>query len=86
MVLGTNTHLLYVLQTEPAVTIFDWSLWHQLMKHLNPQQRHALVEAFEGRLAWGTTREAGEGEEGCLPGFFSRPGAGGPPGKHACHT
>ena len=31
--------LLYVLQTEPAVTIFDWSLWHQLVKHLNPQQR-----------------------------------------------
>lgn len=39
MVLGSNLHLLYVLQPDPLLTIYDWGTWHRLMNELSPQHR-----------------------------------------------
>lgn len=39
MVLGSNVHLLYVLQPDPLLTIYDWSCWHRLMNELSPPQQ-----------------------------------------------
>jgi hypothetical protein len=38
-VLGSNAHLLYVLQPDPLLAIADWSVWSRLMKQLSPQQK-----------------------------------------------
>jgi hypothetical protein len=38
-VLGTNVHLLYVLQTSAPLAIFDWSIWLKFMRELTPAQR-----------------------------------------------
>jgi hypothetical protein len=39
VVLGSHVQLLYVLQTSPALTIFDWNVWNRFMRQLSPQQR-----------------------------------------------
>lgn len=39
MVLGSNLHLLYVLQPDPLLAVFDWGVHHKLMRDLTPLQR-----------------------------------------------
>jgi hypothetical protein len=39
LVLGSNAHLLFALQPDPLLSVFDWGCWGRLMRSMSPQQR-----------------------------------------------